>query len=345
MLQNPLTRPIGFVLRRNGRTRRRGRVTSMAGEPGEAGRAVPALLRMLGVDDASDGLSRTMISERAAWRAAVNRSTLPASVKLVLLAHSESGPDHHLHDIERNLHGYTRERLAAETGMDQRTVTRHLARAESEGWLARHERAHRGHQATFHYLTPDVPNPCPECGNGRQVEPGKGDTDPARLGDSEPIGLGDTGRRIGRQKGGQKGDNAYTHFSRQSVSPSSYLQEDGSTGGAVTASPGRSPVDQDDQERKISVVGASFQPPAPRDSRDQFRACNRVGSKLNHRRGDNQLPTLQRQPAPQSEVARDLRPLLSVFPVEVSMTATSEPFGRGLLTLATGKGVTADGRI
>lgn len=90
---------------------------------------------------------------RAEWRMLVQRSRLPSSVKVTLLAHATLSR-HHFHDDLTNQHAITRKRLASAVGKDERSVQRHLRRAEADGWLVRHRDGHNGQQAVFHYVTP-----------------------------------------------------------------------------------------------------------------------------------------------------------------------------------------------
>lgn len=105
------------------------------------------------------------MTERMAWRRAVERSRLPNGVKLTLLTHSERGPGH-WHDDEANEHGAPRDRIADRLDVDTSTVRRHYSRAEADGFLVRHEAASRGRQTVFHYVTPSDPWPCASCGTG-----------------------------------------------------------------------------------------------------------------------------------------------------------------------------------
>jgi hypothetical protein len=115
------------------------------------------------------------MTERMEWRQLVRKSKLPSSVKLTLLTHSESGKPHK-HDEERNLHAYSRKRLADRLGVDESTIRRHYRRAEEARYLAEHERGHRGigqhigkaggRTSVFHYVTKDDPWPCESCNGG-----------------------------------------------------------------------------------------------------------------------------------------------------------------------------------
>jgi hypothetical protein len=199
-----------------------------------------------------------MNSHRLAWRAAVQASNLPAAVKVALLAHSTAGR-HHWHDEKRNLHGCTRRQVAAEAGQDQRSISRHFVRAESEGWLARHDGGHRGLQLRFHYLIPGGRNPCADCRIRMQTQPRKGDTDPARMGDSDPAELGDRNHLSERRTKRQERDIACDLSIQPTVFPSnSYLQVEVPVTGAATPTANRSPADRDDHEPSIPVLKASF---------------------------------------------------------------------------------------
>ncbi|GAB3435054.1 hypothetical protein GCM10027517_03810 [Phycicoccus ginsengisoli] len=101
---------------------------------------------------------------RRDWRMLVQRSRLPSSVKVTLLAHA-SMSRHHFHDDLANEHAITRKRLAHAVGKDERSVQRHLRRAESDGWLVRHRNGHNGiQQSVFHYVTPSRPVLCTDVG-------------------------------------------------------------------------------------------------------------------------------------------------------------------------------------
>jgi len=113
---------------------------------------------------------------RRDWRAMVLRSRLPSSVKLTLLEHATL-TRWHWHDDLTNEHAITRERLARRLNINERTVRRHLRRAETEGWLVRHRDGHNGQQAVFHYVAPSrectcIDRACRSRGTGRGTERG-----------------------------------------------------------------------------------------------------------------------------------------------------------------------------
>lgn len=116
-----------------------------------------------------------------AWRRAVERSRLPSSVKLTLLAHSERGAGH-FHDESVNEHAFSRAKLASRLDRDAGTIRRHYRRAEDAGYLVMHERGERGQpsgqgrgrQTVFHYVTPGDPWPCEACGRDDERDEEKG---------------------------------------------------------------------------------------------------------------------------------------------------------------------------
>ena len=105
------------------------------------------------------------MTERMAWRRAVERSRLPGSVRLTLLTHSEQGPGH-WHDETRNEHAYPRASLACRLGSDESTIRRHYRRAEQAAFVVLHGVGGNGLQSVFHYVTPSEPWPCECAGQG-----------------------------------------------------------------------------------------------------------------------------------------------------------------------------------
>ncbi len=79
-----------------------------------------------------------MSSPAWSWRHAITQSDLPANTRLVLLTLS----------CHMNEHGRgcfpSQEQLAAEAGLDRKTIRRHLERAEEAGWIRRTELGLKG---------------------------------------------------------------------------------------------------------------------------------------------------------------------------------------------------------
>jgi DNA-binding HxlR family transcriptional regulator len=118
------------------------------------------------------------------WFAAVSASSLlPEPVKVIAGLLAANGPEgeRQFHNLRRNLHSLTRTLLAQRSGQSERTVARHLARLEADGWLVRHAQGWRAHQPEFHLTRPGQEGRCPAC------RCGKGD----RKGDSKKGDKGD----------------------------------------------------------------------------------------------------------------------------------------------------------
>jgi hypothetical protein len=103
------------------------------------------------------------VTERMAWRRAVERSREQLGpARETLLKHASTSRSH-FHDDQQNLHAYSQDNLSEHLHMPKVTIWRHLKRAEEKHFLRLHRNARKGQQAVYHYVVPGEELTCDSC--------------------------------------------------------------------------------------------------------------------------------------------------------------------------------------